>query len=176
MTWFEKLKLRIKFVTVFVAVLGPAFLIWMLWDSRRQLASYNWPETQGKVVAIRVKPWQDKDGSAMYFGRVAYTYELNGKIYSTDLTDLGPGWKHDDEASARADVSNYHPGDKVPVYYDPADPSVGVLEKGIPEFQKLLYIGLAVACAVAWLGTVFVVRSWLRSRRASKASAQDRPG
>ena len=168
MSWFEKLKLRIKFVTVFVAVLGPAFLIWLLWDSRRQLASYQWPVTQGTVVAIRVKPWQDKDGSATYFGRVAYTYELNGKIYSTDLTDLGPGWKQVDEASAKADVSNYHPGDKVPVYYDPVDPSVGVLEKGIPEFQKLLLISLAVASAVAWLGTIFVVRSWLHNRRASK--------
>jgi Protein of unknown function (DUF3592) len=112
MTWFEKLKLRIKFVTVFV----------------------------------------------------------NGKIYATDLIDLGPGWKHGDETSARAYVSNYHPGDKVPVYYDPADPAVGVLEKGVPEFQKLLLIGLAVASAVAWLGAIFVVRSWLRSRRASRTS------
>ena len=167
MSWFEQFKLRIQVFTVFMAFLCPGFLIWMASGAGRQLASYQWPAAQGTVVALVAKSWQDSERVMKYFGRVAYKYEVNGKTYSSDLTDFGPGTKQSDQAAALADVRQYHPGDKVNVFYDPNDPSVGVLEKGIPQIDKILFIILAVGSVVSLIGSVFVVRSWLRAWRAS---------
>ena len=58
-SWFEKFKLRIQIFTILMAFLCPGFLIWMAWNTKRQIASYQWPEVQGTVEGLRVKPWKD---------------------------------------------------------------------------------------------------------------------
>jgi hypothetical protein len=170
MTWFEESKFKIQIFTVFMVFLCPGFLIWMASQSKRQLASYEWPEAPGTVVGPVAKSWVDKEGNTKYFGRVAYNYEVKGKPYSSDLTDFAPGWKQADQETALADVSHYHPGQKVTVYYDPDDPTVGVLERGIPAYYQGLYVILLVASFVFLIGSVFAVRSWLRAWRARKTA------
>jgi hypothetical protein len=165
---FGNFKLQLQILAIFLAIFCPAFLVWMASDIMRQYASLQWPEVEGKVLAIRVKSWQDNDRVTKYFGRVAYTYQVEASIYTTDLTDLGPGVKRRDEAAARADVSKYHPGDKVPVYYDPKEPGVAVLEKGVPGIHQNLFVGLIMTSAVSVLASIFVVRSWLRAWQARK--------
>jgi Protein of unknown function (DUF3592) len=93
---------------------------------------------------------------------------VKGKAYSSDLTDFAPGWKQADQETAIADVSQYQPGQKVTVYYDPDDPTVGVLERGIPAYYQGLYVILVVASFVFLIGSVFAVRSWLRAWRTPK--------
>lgn len=176
MGWFERFKIRLQVFTVIMAVMCPGFLIWMASTAKRQLDSYYWPETQGVVVVPVVKPWQDSENVTKYFGRVAYRYTVGGREYTSDLTDLGPGAKRDDQQAALDDVSNYRPGESVTVFYDPNDPSVAVIEKGIPEIHKLLLAGLAVGSLVSIPASVFVVRSWLRALRSAPPKADAEPG
>ncbi len=160
--------LRLQFFTIGMAVLCPGFLIWRASTKHRQIASRNWPDVPGTVVTPLAKPWLDTDNKTKYFGRVAYRYTVADQPYESDLTDLGPGDKREDAQTALKDVNHYRPGDAVRVYYDPADPGVGVIENGIPTIHLILLIALSVGSVIAIVGSVFVLRSWLRSYLAQK--------
>jgi hypothetical protein len=170
MSWFEKFKLRMQIFSIIFTFVCAGFLIWMALSAKQQISSYHWPEAEGTVVALVPKSWQDGEGRTKYYGRVAYKYEVQGKSYTSDLTDFFPGWKRDDQPTALADVSQYHRGDRVKVYYNPNDPGVGVLEKGIPQVDQILYIVLSCGFIVSLTGAVFSVRSWVRAWRVSKGA------
>jgi hypothetical protein len=172
MKWGEKFAIRIQVFAVFMAVICPGFLIWMASTAKRQFDSYSWPSTSGTVQSTKATLYPGKrPKDAQFFGRVVYRYSVNGQTYTSDLTDLGPGRKRPDQQAALADVSHYHPGDEVTVYYDPHDPSVGVIEKGIPTIHLVLLVGLVIGTVVSWIASVFIVRAWLRSYRARRTSA-----
>ena len=175
MDWGEKFKLRLQGFTVLMAFMCPGFLIWMASTAKRQIDSYGWPEVPGVVEATTAKPWQDSKGVTKYFGRVTYRYSVGGRDYTSDLTDLGPGLKRADQWAALADVSAYRPGEKVSVYYDPADPGDAVIEKGIPEIHKILLAVLTLGSVVSIIASVFVIRSWLRPSRAVAPDADAEP-
>jgi Protein of unknown function (DUF3592) len=172
MGWFEKFKLRMQIFSLIFAVVCSSMLITMALGAKRQIASYQWAEAQGTVVALVAKPSDDGEGGTKYSGRVAYKYEVEGKSYSSDLTEFFPGWKRSDQATALADVSQYHEGERVTVYYDPIDPKMGVLVKGVPQVDQILYIVLSGGCLVSVIGAVFTVRSWLRAWRASRGASR----
>lgn len=136
MSWGERFRLRIQFFTVAMAVMCPGFLLRYAPETRRQVESYDWPEVPGVVVTTLAKPWQDDKKVTKYFGRVVYGYAVGGQAYTSDLTDLGPGLKRADQRAALADVGRHRPGDPVAVYYDPADPSVAVIERGSPTTAR----------------------------------------
>jgi hypothetical protein len=60
---------------------------------------------------------------------------------------------------------------KLPVYYNPSDPSVGVLKTGIPPMHVGLLIGLGIGTIVFPIISVFVIRGWLRARKQAADSA-----
>jgi hypothetical protein len=169
MNWAKRFILRIQIFTILMAVMCPVFLIEMA--SKRQLNSYWWPTVPGVVVETTSKTWVEGEKDALFFGRVVYKYTVNGHDYTTDLTDLGPGEKRSDVEAAQADVDRYHPGDPVQVFYDPEHPVIGVIENGIPQVHLIVLVGLSVGSLIGVVGSIFVVRSWLRSYRATKAAA-----
>lgn len=162
--------LRLQFFTVGMAVMCPGFLIWEASTIYQQIASRNWPDVPGTVISTVAKPWLDSKNKTKFFGRVVYQYTVADQQYESDLTDLGPGEKREDAQAALKDVNHYRPGEAVRVYYNPADPSVAVLETGIPTIHLILLIGLSVGSVVGVVGSVFVLRSWLRSYLAQKES------
>jgi Protein of unknown function (DUF3592) len=166
MTWAEATLERLKFFTVGLVFLCPGFLIWMAPNAKRQYDSNSWPEVPGIVVATLPKPWVDSDKVTMYFGRVVYRYSVDGKEYTTDLTDLGPGAKRSTHQQALADVSSYRAGKEVRVFYDPADPSIGILEPGIPSVHQGLIVGLLVGSLIGIVGSIFIVPAWVRAFQA----------
>jgi uncharacterized protein DUF3592 len=172
MTWAESLKFRLQVTSLMLAVGCPGFIVWMASQAGQQVASYSWPSVSGKVQAVVAKPWFGENGrETKYFGRVVYQYSVNGKDYTSDLTDLGPGSKHSDDQDALADVAQYQPGDTVTVFYDPADPQIGVIEKGIPPIHQFVFITLAILSVVSWIGSVFVIRNWFGRAAAEKSPA-----
>jgi hypothetical protein len=168
MGWFEKFKLRLQIISIVFSIGCPVVLTLMALGSKQELASYQWPATDGTVVTLVPKSWQNDEGRTKYYGRVLYKYEVEGKSYTSDLTGFFPGWKRDDEATALADVSQYRRGDKVTVFYDPKHPGVGVIEKGIPPLTQKLYMIVCGVFIVSSTGAVFTVRSWLRAWRSRK--------
>lgn len=172
MSWARETKLRLQFVAIFAAILCPAFLIWQASETRRQIASASWPSVRGEVEAISAKPWLDRDNNTKYYGRVTYRYVVEGKGYTTDLTDLGPGAKRLTRDAALADVSHFEPGMKITVYYDPADPGIGILENGIPTVDLVVLIVLSAGALVGLVMTFFTIRGWLRGLRQKRDEAR----
>jgi hypothetical protein len=129
-------------------------------DSQHQLAICC-----GEVQGTHVKVSSDRDNKNLYYGRVAYRYLVEGKEYTSDLTDLGPGTKRSRQEEARADVAEFTPGMKVAVYYDPGEPSVAVIRTGMPTIRLLLLVGLAIGTIIGAFVSFFTVRGWLRALR-----------
>ena len=135
-------------------------------ETRQQIASTNWPSVEGEIQDVIAKSWWSEDSkTTKYYGRAVYRYTVQDKEYTSDLTDLGPGAKRADPNTALADVVRYQPGMKLPIYYDPHDPSVGILEKGIPTIHLGLLIGLSVGTIVSVIVSFFTIRGWIKGKK-----------
>ena len=170
MSWAADTKFRFQVFAIFLTFMCPALLIWQAAETWRQISSTNWPSVSGEVQRVNAKAWLDSDNNTKYYGRVTYHYLVDGKEYTTDLTDLGPGAKRSLPGEALADVGQFRPGMNVTVYYDPADPGVGVIEKGIPTVHLALLIGLGIGTVVGVIVSCFTVRQlivWLRTKRST---------
>jgi len=172
MSWYERFKARLKFLVVGMAIFCPGFLIWTAADTKRQIDSNSWPTTPGMIVLTKALTWHDAKRVPKYYGRVVYRYTVDGREYTSELTDLGPGEKRATVGEAMDDVKAYHAGEPVTVYYDPDDPSVGLVANGIPQGQQVVLIACALGSVVCGVGAVFVVRSWLRAWRSGDPAAQ----
>lgn len=114
-------------------------------DRRRSRASATWPDAPGRVMRsavieemIEERPDDtDHDGPRVvprrirrYHVDLRYAYHVGGR----DLTGtaVGFGWTpvFGRRADAEAAAARYHEGQLVSVHYDPADPSMAVLEPG----------------------------------------------
>src|SRR5205085_461568 len=109
MSWGDKFRFRLQVFAVIMAVMCPGYLIWMASTAKRQIDSYNWPAAPGVVESTTVNTWMDSRNVTKYFGRVVYRYAVDGRDYTSDLTDLGPGTKRADPRDALADVGRYRP-------------------------------------------------------------------
>lgn len=164
MSWVENTKVRFKIMAIMIAVMCPVLLVKEFPEMKRQLDTENWPSVEGQVSGPVVKEWLDDEKKVKFYGRVAYTYTVDGKEYATELTELAPGIKRLDRQSALSDVSRYRSGMKTRVYYDPSDPSIGVLERGLRPHRLFLMIGLAAASIIGAVASFFIVSNWLRNR------------
>jgi hypothetical protein len=60
---------------------------------------------------------------------------------------------------------------RVDVYYDPDNPSTGILETGIPPSRLWLLIGLGVGSVVGCIVCILTLRGWLHARREKRKQA-----
>ena len=165
MSWAQNTKFRLQVTCIALAVMCPVGLILMAGSLRRQHASSSWPTVEGVVLNTVIKPWTDSDGDPTYFGRAEYSYAVDGKPYTSDLTDLGPGAKRKTQSEAHADVAQYRQGKKVTVYYDPADPQTGILEPGVPSHHMILMSIMLVGMIACPIPSVLIIRGWLSKER-----------
>ena len=107
MSWASDTKFRFQFFAICMTFICPIFLVSWAGETKRQIASSSWPSVPGEIQRIIAKPWLDRDNNTKYYGRVTYRYAVDGREYKSDLTDLGPGTKRRDPATALADVSEY---------------------------------------------------------------------
>ena len=170
---WEDIKLHLQFIAIFAAVACPVLFVWVAANAHRQFASYRWPSVTGDVLGTETKNYIDSQNNVLYCGRVSYRYVVQGKGYTSDLTDLGPGTKRSTVAESLADVSGFQRGAKVEVFYDPSDPGIGVLEKGISAVEQLILLVLATGSVIGSFVAFFTLRSWLRTRRQARAKEID---
>lgn len=170
MSWAEDTKFRLQIAALGLTVMCPIFLIMDAGVNRQRLASRHWPSTPGEIRNVIAKSWFDSDSRKMkFYARAVYNYRVDGQDYTSDLTDLGPGTKRADPQTALADMEQYHSGMKVTVYYDPNNPGMGVLERGIPPLQLGLLVALCVLTVICGISSFFILRGWLRSIKLSRA-------
>jgi hypothetical protein len=167
MDWGERIRIQLQVFAVALAAICPAVLISMAPTAKRQFDSSNWPKVSGTILGVIPKTSMTDKGKVEYFGRAMYRYNVNGQDFTSDLTDLGPGAKQSDIQTALADVSQYHVGDTVDVYYDPNEPSIGILSTGIPPIHFYLLIGLAIGSVIGIIGLFFTIPPLIRFLRSS---------
>ena len=99
--------------------------------SRRRIGrnSGHWPVADGKVLTSTVAKKSHPTAGIFHVPRVRYSYAVAGQQYECDV--ICPGIEQfglGSELQAHAKAEHYPVGKIVPVHYDPADPSVAVLE------------------------------------------------
>ena len=133
-------------------IVGVILSILMLIAISRGKKSRNWPTAEATVISTEVeeKHEYDEDGeSVYYYPRVHYDYRVGGQVYQ--------GFKYKllevsmSKRKAIEFISNFMPGDKLTVYYNPEKPTESVMQ---PGEQKYLYVFLAIGIGTIILSLV----------------------
>jgi hypothetical protein len=158
-------------IGVWLIVAAPAMVPIMLqgWSRwRASAASPTWPTVAGTVASSRV----DKLDGSHWETIVQYGYAVDGFRYSQANLSFGSGVSGD-QAKAQAWADRYPAGATVTVHYNPADPSVAVLEPG-PSRSGLYAAIFAGLGALASLGVgIALVAHARRLRRAAATYGHD---
>lgn len=137
-------------------------------DSRR------WPAATGRVLS---SDWAetttcDEDGcEESYDVHISYEYQVGGERY--EATRYRFGWpQFVDKGDVKKIVAQHPPGKPLPVYYDPYDPGVSTLRRGLPWSGFILtVVGLALIVIFAWFlafGAIRAVLDDIGRRRESR--------
>jgi len=114
--------------------------------------SRNWPTTEATVISTEVeeKHKYDEDGESVYFyPRAHYDYLVGGQLYQGFEYKLLEASMS--KRKAIEFISNFIPGDKLTVYYDPEKPTESVMQ---PGEQKYFYFFLVIGIGVIVLSLV----------------------
>ncbi len=143
----------VVFMLVFALVLARfAFVL------RRQAASVSgWGHTTGAIVASEAETFDAAQArlggprSKLIRQRVTYRYAVAGVDYMSDRVSFGARTSSSLRALEQSIVRRYPVGASVPVFYDPANPSEAVLERG----ARLLWLMWGSAALFAGAAVYF---------------------
>jgi hypothetical protein len=146
----------------FLIVLGLAFVVFAQADKTRGEESAGWPTTRGEVLESKVvrssgQPSSEPGGPGWrYCAVVRYKYRVDGRDFESERVHGATVWRSDD-SEAKDTVGRYPKGGGVDVHYDPARPSVAVLETGsTPGMGLFMPLGIAVVgvgLVFLWMAT-----------------------
>ncbi len=105
---------------------GAALSVW-LWI-RFNGETGAWPGIEGVILERSVAIERNADGQ-IYRPVVRYKYELEGKLYQGSCIEWSIA-DHRNYTGARQRLDKYDPGQRVKVHYDPANPTMSVLQPG----------------------------------------------
>lgn len=133
-------------------------------------AAQSWEQGAARITSSSLET-NRSDDSTTYRATASYTYEYNGRVYSSDRVTISGGG--DNIGSFQRDLSRRlararATGAPVPVWIDPGDPREAVLNRDFRWGVMALSLGLGVVftgvgSSLAWLG--------LRGRRKTAAAA-----
>ncbi len=130
-------------------VIGGGMQLWSGIQSR------DWPATTGEVVSSEAR-YSTGKGSSRYELSVNYRYRVADVPYqSSRVRAVGHNGTKEEVV---AKVHGLLPGSAVTVYYDPIDPSVAYLERGVAPLEFL----------VLAIGSVLVVISFVAIKAITK--------
>jgi hypothetical protein len=142
---------------VFIAI-GLGMLYYARRLSAKAQASLLWPSAEGVIshsaMLLQMQQTSGSTNAATYKADVAYRYKVRGRDYSSGritLLDFSST-----AGRAQSIVNRYADGAPVTVYYNPADPSDAVLERGGTGGIAVLYIIGAIFSAA---GVLFLIGS-----------------
>lgn len=120
----------------------------ILRDLVQQSLTYRYAMTEGTILSSKVVQESDSDGPT-YRAAILYEYQVEGRRFESARVRVGQDIASD-RKKAKAAVRDNPPGARRPVYYDPAEPSASVLQRG-PDGQNwflLMFITPFNAAAV----------------------------
>jgi hypothetical protein len=134
---------------------GTFFLILALGAIATVIRSWFWPATIGRIKSSTVASFRvsrDETHYTSYKPRVLYTYEVDGKNYTSDRISFSFVLGGMNEGKARKIAARYRAKGQVKVYYNPRDPRESVLRRSgnaLLLFPILAALFLGVAWALA---------------------------
>ncbi|REJ86770.1 MAG: DUF3592 domain-containing protein [Planctomycetota bacterium] len=135
-------------------------------------ASQNWPVASGAVTDSRVTTSQS-DESTLYRAEVLYSYEVDGREYSSDVVWFGGNSSTSRRSGPAETVARYPVGAEVKVHYNPADPAVAVLEPGA-YFSTYSLFGTGLLCLTIGILLLFwIVKNALQRKLIFRYAALD---
>ena len=144
---------------VMALALFAAFIALFGWGLKRQAAQADgWKQTPGRITASDTEAFQagrerlSTPSRTLQRQRIIYAYTVGGVNYVSDRVSMGARTSSSVAAMEQAQVRRYPVGKTVTVYYDPANPSQAVLERGVRLVwlvwgSAALFAGLAVYLA-----------------------------
>jgi hypothetical protein len=114
------------------------------------LASRSWPSVAGVVrnaeVSSKTSSSSSSGSSTTWYIDLTVGYTVNGKEHETGNVYFGFSGGSGDASAIRIEELRYQPGTRVPVYFDPKEPSRAVLRPGFDlDVLGLPVAGLAIA-------------------------------
>ncbi len=116
--------------------------------------SSHWPVAGGEILTAIVAKKSYPTSGIFHVPRVRYSYAVGGRQYQGDV--ISPGIEQfglGSELQAHACIDRYPVGATVPVHYDPADPSVALLEaRQIGGVRNIIGGSIALVLGVCIFG------------------------
>jgi hypothetical protein len=115
----------------------------------RASQSTDWPKATGVVLSSKVQSKREK-GKLKYWAEVKYEFTVNGEKRIGSTISFG-SYRSSSPRDFEPVVSRYPVGKEVPVYHDPNDPGINVLEPGltggarVPQIIGLIFLGIGLA-------------------------------
>ena len=138
-------------------------------------ARRNFLTTTGEVVASKVdRDEGDSDSGPTYSPLIKYRYSVNGKEYTSKRYTYAAAWTSGHGYAAGV-VARFPKGERITVYYDPADPAESVLSVDVPEYYQFLILALQpfVVVGVGLIAfSVYLPLAWRRDRAFVQSRAQ----
>jgi len=119
-----------------------AFYFFSLPDLKMAQESAAWPGTNGTITrseTVRVERGTGSDRKVSYRADVQYTYQIDGKSFSSSGIGITSGTAYPYRMAGRI-CSKYPKGMSVEVYYRPGEPAVSVLKPGV-QLSEILVAG-----------------------------------
>jgi Protein of unknown function (DUF3592) len=133
--------------------------------------SIRWPVTTGMISRVELKDWIHKPHTDPSFKPVIfYDYTVDGVAHRGERVsfDDGDGVRILPREKAAAWIDrNYPVGKRLPVYYDPGDPNLAVLEPGAEGLVMICHYVMATL-AICFL--LAFIRYRIARRRDAKTS------
>lgn len=144
---------------VIVILLAAYWMLWVVVETYRAVASKSWPSAEGVVVSsdVKIKPW---GGSHRFEPVVIYEYTVGGARYRAKRTKFLRGLARN-EGLADEITSRYPDGKRVMVHYSPKSPKLAVLEPGVPNWFTVLFL-LTWAAIPMFMGVLMIGRALSR--------------
>ena len=130
---------------------GVLFIARGVMTIRNARISANWPQATGEVIASSIRTETNEDGT-VYHADVVYKFVADDQWWEANSVFFGATGESNRPRAAQV-VERYPVGERVTVFYNPADPETAVLEPGLTFSSYVsLIIGVLILGIITFVG------------------------
>lgn len=136
----------ILWLTIFCA----AALLWQLYKLFLGLKSHSWPATLALIKSVSIDGRDQGDGDIAYYVAVEYSYRVGGKNYTSNRLTYSESTQLSRESALEL-TTGLKTGLETNAFYDPAQPAIAVLRKGVNRsslVQTAIFGAVTAACLI----------------------------
>jgi len=146
--------------TIFALVGAAIFFFFALPPLQYSNSSKSWPIVQGIVTRSEIDVWSS-NGRTHYEPKIAYTYIVDGKKYTSSQIEAGDPAPDNNVTHAKRLQAEYPVDSEVTVYYDPELPESAALQPGSNGIDYLP----AAMCGIFFLVGLITLYQGLKARK-----------